>query len=423
MKLKSLLLGAVALITVFGGYTASAQTEFRISGATAFRTAALEALLARFQAGGSFRYAHQGTSFTGSTYAIFEGTYPGIAGTTIVRTSFRGSVRGLQSLVDSPASDPSFLPTSVLTGSPSAGGTVTVDVSTAGLATQQAHAAFSDVNISSSPFGGGSVEPSPADVGVVVFTMLANDGAPSNLTNVTNKQFEALFRTGIEELSLFTGDASDNGSLVAAVGRNDGSGTRTTYMAETGIGIVTTINQFIGTQSGGAITALKLSGPSNQPSEIWSQNIAGNGGYSSGGDLRSLMQDTSSSVDIYFDDNATIGVDTPDISGVPVTLITFLSIGDAVKTLGGGAVPLAFNGVSVTPASPLSQADQDKVAYGAYSAWGFQQFYRIPGLSADQLAIDTDIRTNIGGLLGSAGLPLSAMQVTRTVDGGLITSL
>jgi len=420
MKMKSLLMSALALAITLGAV--QAQTEIRITGATAFRTATLNALLNRFQAGGDFRYAHDGSSFTGSTYAVFEGTYPGVSGTTTVRTSFNGSVEGLDALVNSPTADPGYLPSSVLPVGTSATGVVAPNVSTAGLVNQPSHLAFSDVSKDSTPFGSAALEPSVPAVGVVVFTMLANDGAPANLTNVTNKQFEALFKNGFEELSLFTGDSADNNKLVFACGRNDGSGTRTTYLAETGTGITTLVNQYVGAAAGGEITYIKLTGPTNEPSTIWSQNTAGNGGYSSGSALRSLFQNKSSAVDIYLGDTAVVGVDSPDLTDA-ITLITFLSNGDAVTAITGGAKPLAFNGVSITPANPLGATDVNKVAYGAYTAWGYENLYRISGLSTEQLAIDSDIRSNIGGLLGSAGIPIGTMRCSRAVDGGVVNSL
>lgn len=422
MKIKAILAGAALLVTLGAAH---AQTELRITGATAFRTAALNTLLARFQTGGNFRYAFNGTSFTGSTYAIFEGTYPGISGTTTVRTSFNGSVEGIGALVNSPAEDPNFLPSSVLTGNASGNGTLTSNVTTSGLVKLQAHLSFSDVAKTSTPFGSATLEPASPRVGVVVFTMLANDGAPANLTNVTDKQFRALFTNGNEKLSLFTGNATDASKLVFAVGRNDGSGTRTTYLAETGIGITTTVQQYVGGSVNATtdqINYIKLTGPTNNPSTIWNQNIAGNGGYASGGDLRTLFQGKSSGVNIYLSDTANPATDPADLEGEPVTLITFLSIGDAVTAIGGGAKALAFNGVAVTPANPLSADDQAKVAYGAYTAWGYQNLYRRTGLSTNQLTIDTDLRTNVPLNLGSAGLPLSTMKSSRAVDGGVVNS-
>jgi len=424
MNFKTILMGALALTLTLGA--AQAQTELRITGATAFRAAAMNTLLARFLAGTGFRYAHNGDSFTGCTYAVFEGNYPGITGNnTTIRVSWNGSVEGINAVVNSPSADPLYLNSGVLTGNLTVSGTATPNVTTSGnLTALQSDLSFSDVNKASTPFGSAPLEPTNANVGVVVFSMIANDGAPAGLTNVTQKQFEALFVNGYEELSLFTGNASDNDALVFASGRNDGSGTRTTYMAETGVGITTLVQQYIG----GNITAdeigfIKLSGPTNQPSTIWNQNLAGNGGYSSGGSLNTLFQAKASAVDIYFSDTAVVGTDPADLEDIPVTLITFLTISDCVTAVGQGAKALSYNGVGITPANPLSAGDQNKVKYGAYTAWGYQTLYRRSGLTANQLAIDADIRASIPANIGAAGIPISAMASSRVVDGGVVNSL
>lgn len=417
----AILLGAFALA---GLGAVQAQTEIRITGATAFRAAAMNTLLARYQAGGSFRYAFNGSTFTSATYAVFEGSYPGISGNTTVRVSWNGSVEGLNALVNSPTADPLYLPSSVLTGTASATPAPTTGVSLAGLTAQQSHLAFSDVNKASSPYSAAPLEPSTPNVGVVVFSMVANDGAPANLTNVTNKQFEALFKNGFEELSLFTGNATDDGKLVFAAGRNDGSGTRTTYMAETGVGITTLINQYVGGNiTGDQIGWIKLTGPTNQPSTVWGQNVEGNGGYSSGGSLNTLFQAKSSAVDVFLSSTANTTTDTPDLENEPITLITFLTISDSVGAIAAGAKALSYNGVGLTPANPLSVTDQAKVQYGAYTAWGYQTLYRRSGLTAQQLALDSDLRTNIPANIGAAGIPISSMQSSRAVDGGVVNSL
>ncbi len=423
MQLKKLILSALALTFVSLG-VANAQVEIRITGATAFRSSALQALLNRFQNASvpDFRYAHSGSSFTGSTYAVFKGNFPGVTGTVTVRTSFNGSVQGIRALVQSPAQDPSYLGDAVLPGTSSAAGVVAANVTTSGNLTAMASdLAFSDVNIASTPYAASaaSLEPSSAEVGVVVFTMLANEGAPSNLTNVTDKQFEVLFGSGLEELSLLTGSAADNGKPVFASGRNDGSGTRTTYLAETGIGVSTLVQQYTGTVSLGFITSLRITGPNNQPSTVWSQNVLGNGGYESGGSLRALFENPSAAnVDVYFTDAG----GTPTVYNSPV-LITWLSVGDAATAVTNGAKALNFNGVGITPADPLSASDVEKIAYGQYTGWGYQQLYRISGLSSDQLTVDNALRSFISGFLGGAGLPTSTMQSSRAVDGGFVGSL
>jgi hypothetical protein len=100
MKLKSLLIGASAL-----GFAASAQaqTVINITGATAFRSAAHSAIMASFNQSGAlgttWNYAHNHASNGASAgRAIYKGTFPGISGTTVIRTSWTGSVEGVRAL-------------------------------------------------------------------------------------------------------------------------------------------------------------------------------------------------------------------------------------------------------------------------------------------------------------------------------------
>ena len=105
MKLKTILAGAMAL-----GITSSAMaqtTEITITGATAFRQATMQAIYDAYTSvgalGNSFNVCHD---FTGnnlsqliaSNKAVFSGTFPGITGTTVIRTSFNGSTEGLNAI-------------------------------------------------------------------------------------------------------------------------------------------------------------------------------------------------------------------------------------------------------------------------------------------------------------------------------------
>lgn len=442
MKLNKILMGMLALLGTAG--LVQAQTSVEITGATAFRAATLNTIKARFAAGGNYRYGHNGTSFTSSNQAVFEGTFPGVGGTTVVRTSFNGSVEGINALVN--AVHASYINPADLTGA--FGATPSAQTGMSPSQSVQADIAFSDVSIASTPYSGqaSSVAPASAGVGVVVFTMIKGEGGAAALTNITNKQFQALFTAGIEKLSLFTGDPADASSFVFAAGRNDGSGTRTTYMAETGTGITTLVNQYIGRVSGlvtdpsARVTHLQLAGTSGSNfnagsniSTVWGQNLPGNGGYSSGSSLQTLLGISSASVDVYLDDTADVnGTDNtfgtvddaaPDFDDEPITLVSFLTVSDSVAAITNGASALTFNGVGITPASPLSAGDQDKIARGQYTAWGNQQMYRrASGLSTDELAVEGSIRTNVPANIGVTGIPSSTMQVTRNVDGGVITS-
>jgi len=440
--------------------SAFADVTVDITGATAFRAAALDTIKARYAASGQpFQFAHDAAAgaFNGSTRAIFKGTFPGVSGVTTIRTSFNGSVEGIKALVDSPASDPTYytdIPGNLVTAAAVGGGET--HTSTVGfaktVAASQSEIAFSDVSKNSTPFASASLQPSSAACGVVVFTMLTNEGSP--ITNVTAQQFRALAAAGFQPLSMFTGNASDS-TTVFLTGRNDGSGTRTTYMAETGVGITTAIKQYVTVDSSStaleAIQEVPVGGTNDSDSgtagiqlpvgsdikayvdggqtvtqlaanasTVWGQDFAGNGGYSSGSTLRTDMGKTGTSVTVFDAAGA-------DAFGVPVRadLVTFLSLNDAVTARGNGAIFCGYNGVKLdgiaASGSTMTAADKAKVTNGFYTAWSYQQMYRRGDITTgDAVTVYNGIKDNIGSNLAAAGLPISDMTVNRSFDGGTV---
>jgi len=276
--------------------------------------------------------------------------------------------------------------------------------------------------------------------------MLTNEGSP--ITNVTAQQFRALAANGFQPLSMFTGNASDT-TNVFLTGRNDGSGTRTTYMAETGVGITTEIKQYVTVDSSStALEAIQLvpaGGTNGSPlpvgtdirayvdggqtvtqlvanaSTVWSQDTDGNGGYSSGSTLRTDMGKTGASGVTVFDAagaNAFGGT-------VRADLVTWLSLNDAVTARGNGAIFCAYNGVKLdgiaASGSTMSVADKAKVTNGLYTAWGYQQMYRRGDITTgDVVTVYNGIKTNIASNLAAAGIATTDMAVVRSFDGGTV---
>lgn len=438
MKLNKILMG---LLTLAGTVSISqGDTLVRITGATAFRNAAMTAIANSFTSLSAVGYAPKDssggsvTSLNGSTWAVFKGVFPNVSGTTTIVTAFSGSVEGIMTLDGSvngginPSWDIYLDPALVTSG------TVASPQNDAGLVASvlaRGDMAFSDVTKASTPYGA-NVNIVGGPVGVVVFTMIKTLGDPGALgfTNITSKQFRALLTAGNQPLSLFTGVAADASHQVFATGRNDGSGTRTTYLAESGFGITNLVKQYIGGTSGGA-TWIQLAGTTGKDiSTVWGQNTDGNGGFNSGSNLKNLFKSSpTSSVAIYLQSKDTSGFDAStegptfahaDLPGVPITLVTFLSNGDAAGAIGTNAAAIAFNGVSITPdTAGLSAPDKAKIAYGQYTAWGNEQFYH-RSLDADQLKVFDAITAGIPANIGSAGMAYSEMHVSRTDDGGVV---
>ena len=437
MKLKYIL-GGAALALAFVVSAQAADVTVNITGATAFRSSTLASIKARYVASGAaFKFAHdQGAgSLTGATRAIFIGTFPGVTGTTTIRCCFTGSVEGVRALIPTvtdPA-PPTYYQSSLLSGTTAVvGGAELASQGTTGAAALGgiSDIAFSDVTKSSTPYSASSLQPSTPAAGVILFTMVGNSGWPSGVTSITAQQFRAIFSKGFQPLSLLTGNAADT-DYVFATGRNDGSGTRTTYLAETGFGISNIVQQFVvNTSSGSAITQIQLvpAGGVNTPalpgqatsnaSTVWGQDVDGNGGYNSGSALRGDLAKTSTAVTVLDPTGA-------DAFGAPVNLylVTWLSLSDAATARAGGAKILGYEGVILSDyatSGTLSTADKAKITNGAYTAWGYENMYlRNDVTTGDKLAVYNGIKNNIA-LSGTQGIALTDMVVGRSVDGGTV---
>jgi hypothetical protein len=453
MKLNKSVLGLLAGSALIS--SASAAT-FEITGATAFRSSTLQSIRALYIASGqAFRFGHDGANegaYTGANYVTFEGTINGIPGTTVIRCSFNGSIEGLRALADSPTHDPNFLKLSALTEAAIVGGTNQEAISTSGnLETAQAEMAFSDVDKALSPYAANTTLTGDS-VGVVVFGIVASEGA-SAITNVTSAQYRSLLFNGYMPLSYFTGVAADDNRLIFCTGRNDGSGTRTSYMTEVGFGVTNTVQQFlvIGSEVN-QITALQtvpqggvnadlsgtdLDGFDAQPntagtqaitqlatsaSTVWGQDLPGNGGAFSGSVLRGHLGLDGDSVNVF-------DADGFNLFGTPRTnigLVSYISLNDAVSARTAGATICSFNGVSLAvngPSNTMTDADKSKVYEGNYTAWNFQQFYRKTTADANTISLYNSLAAAIPGTLGSAGLAKTAMQCARSADGGIINPI
>ena len=438
MKIKNIILG-----TMFAGLAASASaqtTDITITGATAFRTATLQAIYDAYDSVGNlgtdFFVCHSSSgnttsNLTGSNQAVFKGTFPGITGTTYIRTAFNGSTEGLNAIAGN--NNPAFLTqAAVNSATTSILGGVTTPTETI-----RPKFSFSDVYQSTSPVDNVVLNPvGSSAVGVVAFCMIANEGAPADLTNVTIQQARALWANGIQPLSLFTGDPTDT-SYVFATGRNDGSGTRAAYLTEWSFGVANLVNQYIATSTGATGTITKItavpadglgtgnfttSGVANA-STLWGNTNVGNGGYSSSSSLRTLMGLTSANVTVYDGESQ-----TPVVENQPIQLITWLSSADSLVAATAGAKILGYNGVLVTPitsvgsylSSGFSEADFKKIATGAYSPWSYQHLYYHGSLSANEQSWYNAMKNTwipSGLQTTSNGVRLTDLTVSRPDDG------
>lgn len=367
---------------------------------------------------------------------------PGITGTTIVRTSWNGSTEGINAIAGK--NNPPFYTEDALTNSlvwnnSAAKGSIVGPTVT----NSRPRFAFSDVLQKNSPvrtdLNGARFTATADNVGVVTFAMVANDGSDTNLNNVTVQQALALWKAGELPLTQFTGNPNSVGK-VFAMGRNDGSGTRASYLSEFKVGVAKPVKQFIATAAGVTNTSdlldsitlipaggsgagvLATAGGAKNASTLWGQSaLVGNGGYASSSGIRDHLQRKSPNTVVYD------GVTTTPIYTGPLALVSWLSTADSRTAASGGARILAYNGVKVTPIatsgsylnSGFSQEDYEKITSGQYSAWNFQQFYRYGTMTAAESTFRTRLRNNIGDALGvtANGIPSAALNVDRLDDG------
>lgn len=421
MNIKQILSGAaVAMLAT----AAQADVTVEFTGATAFRSASNQAILNAFAAGGAlgttWNYAHEQAvgSLNNANRAVFVGTFPGIAGTTTIRTSWNGSTEGIRAVALGGAFNPTFLTAGAITAA-GENGLKTTPVSAA-----FPKLTFSDVRQTSSPITSPVLNPGDARVGVVTFGMVATASAPAQLVNTTSQQLKALNSSGFLPLSVFTGIEADNAELVFATGRNDGSGTRTSYLGEIGYGISKPVNQYISTVStAGNLTTIRRvpAGNGANASTLWGNDVNGNGGYSSSSNNRADMGKTTLNTEVLDSDNSQL-IAPGDLQ---VHLITWMPTNDIFRaiagTVGAQAKLLSFNGVKVTPiATGFNAVDKAKVAEGEYSAWNYQQLYYRGALAADEATVYNTIKAGIPAALGAAGLALTDMHVSRPDDGAPI---
>jgi len=439
---------------------------YEITGATAFRAATITSIHALYVASGqAFRFSHNGATeagYTGADVVTFEGTITGLPGTTVVRCSFNGSIEGLRALaqpgqtgVDGTNGDPSFLKLSTAqTETAIVGGRNIENVANSGANIERARAemAFSDTDKAISPYAADDMV--GASPGLCVFGLVVSEGG-SAITNVTANQFNALLGNGFTRMSQFTGDSAHDNRYVFATGRNDGSGTRSSYLAEMGYGVSNTVNQYLViSNNGDEITAIQRvpaggvndsdpntagiqlpAGPlkdwqtagnvvtqdTRSASTVWGQDVNGNGGGFSGSTLRGNLARKGTSVRVF---TATGGNTFGSTPLANIALVTWLSLNDAKTAVAGGATLASFDGVGLTfTGGDMTESDKTKIYNGQYTAWNFQQFYHRLDQDTDTKALYDLIFNAIPANLATAGLQNADMKVGRGTDGGVINPI
>jgi hypothetical protein len=375
--------------------TASAVDYVYITGSTAFRAATQTALLkimgstngTSLPAGSTFAYV--GASYTGTSRATLHGFVNG--NEVIVKTAWSGSTGGIQAVSNNITLQ--FLPDSTTQSSAgTSGASFTVDA--AGNDYHIADIAMGDTYQSATPFNTNLLTDTP--VGVQPFVWVASNGSPTGLNNLNPQQAQVLFSNGSYPLSFFTGLNADEGVKVFATGRDPDSGTRLTAFAESGVGALSQVVQYEPVISGSTVT----SHAPWHPITVNGIPVAqGDGGYSSGGTLANTMKLTTAAINGYY--------------------VSYLSTGDAVGAINGGAKLLSWNGHSLAfTGAPGSGtfSDLTPIKEGKYTFWCLEHVLYRTTITAPQKDVADTMANQI--LTVDAPIRLDQMLVTRTADGG-----
>ncbi|WP_397385533.1 hypothetical protein [Prosthecobacter sp.] len=409
---------ALGVIALSFAQQASADATIRLTGSTAFRPGVHKGIIALFGGAANVKIASGMTSangfntaatqggYEGADYTTIQGTtFSGISGTVTIQCSWSGSATGIAD-VDA-NTNIAFIPAATAAAASGTGYTSAANTTGAvNSATESAAAtiAFSDVYVDSTPTP--LADLTDHIVAVIPFCWVANKGT-TGITNITAQQARAIL-TKNQPKSLFTGVPTDT-DLVLAVGRDNGSGTRITCLAETKYGVSTNVQQYKITTATGV----------NTIAQLWpvgdgvGSGTGGNGGYASGSSIRTIMAATSNTSALQLKNAAGTNVGTATRN---VTLMSSIGISDANTSVTNGATRLSYEGVTYDGGTP------DLIYRGAYTNWGYLHLYTKPTVSADEQALVDGLTTQLddAAVLGTSGLRFSQMKVSRTTDGAIV---
>lgn len=437
MKITKYLSTSIAALAVAA--SAHADTVIHITGSTAFRSATIAAI--KNVLGASVKTSYAGTSggASAATYVVLQGTVASLpaAGTVTVKCTWTGSTGGIKSVVQNiditqTTAPNGWMSITNLTGA--AGAEVAVaspsyslDNGTFPSETLKPDVTMEDSLQSSTGFI--STTLAETQVGVIPFEWVANNGSPAGLNNITPLLAQALLSGGMP-LSQFTCNPAD-AVAVYAMGRDFDSGTRLSCLAETGVGVFGSVQHIQPTVSGTAgasgssITALKL-----WPAQtVLGQPFAiGQSGFAGGGALADNLATPGSST------AATPG-GADGVGFGPGWLVGYLGRNDASRACKTTSIAtntahrMKWNGISdwnepiLANGNPTTYNDA-AIQEGCYSLWEYEWLaYRSTYAGNGKAVADKIANEIINTTASTAGLKLSTMNVSKPVEGGLITHL
>lgn len=395
MKISKLIaISALSAAALVG--TVQAQNTYHLFGSTAYRKVTFNAVQALFnEPGNSLTYIHGVNTTSGLVEDITHANLNSDSNWTAVGTlgnqglgavtvyaDWAGSVGGLKRLTHQDTVS-FYLDTASVVGSAPIWDSAVPNF------------AMGDNQPDITPF----VSPTPGYTGVVNtpiaivdFVVAPEVGSfPADFNNVTSYQLNQLY-TGLGHMpvSLFTGNPAEQNLWVYGTGRDDDSGTRALFVADTLIGFGTTIYQY-------GITA----GPTYTKFGLASVNANDGNGYPSGGNVATALN---------INNPGNYKADGTHVSYA----IGYIAVTDwtqAPQTL----TSLMYNGVAYSPTA---------VQQGQYSYWGYEN----ANIRDTDSALDTGSINEFSAALEShqialsngtipGTLSISSMSVGRNDDG------
>jgi len=440
MKISKYL--SVGILSLAVAASTQADTVVHITGSTAFRAGTTTSIENIMGGAGNFKAAFAGTTGDekGATYVVLQGNVASVpaAGLVTVKCTWTGSTGGIKTVVQNIDITQTTAPNGWMSITNLPGTNTVVGVASPSYAldtgtfpgeTLKADVTMEDSLQSSTGFTTTTL--TETQVGVIPFEWVANNGSPAALNNITPLLAQALLSGGMP-LSQFTGNPAD-AVAVYAMGRDFDSGTRLSCLAETGVGVFGSVQHIFPTITGTAGAA----GSNISELRLWPQAtvlgqlfLVGQSGFAGGGALADALATPGSPT-------AATPANPPAqaLQFGPGHLIGYLGRNDAsraVKTTSiasNTAHRLKWNGVAdwnepiLANGNPTSYNDA-AIQEGLYSAWeyewlAYRQTYTGNGKAvADKIALDI-----LNTTASVAGLKISTMNVSKPVEGGLITHL
>jgi hypothetical protein len=419
--LKTLSLGFVAAASLIGSAHAT-TTEIYLTGSTAFRGIVGAEEIAYLSSGITYGCVTSGKNVYNDANTLIQGTDSN--GNTVIFNNFwSGSLAGVVDLgvgnktitwltttgvtstnplspsvvtanvtgiaPDVAMTDAYFGTIATEVGSASSTGSISapgqVGTGAAALSAALSNLAYTDAgatDTTGSAFG--SAAASAGTVGVVTFEPLigniASHTAEFSGGNLSTLSANELIGGGFVSETQLTGNTANKGNFVYWVGRNEDSGTRIAYLAESGVSVIGSPNQYAVISATSAkqypITAL-----TTEPTITW--GATGHSGYVSGGNVATALSLDESSMTRSIFPGGTVTAGSSN-SGA-VYFASIMGIND-LQTVSHGQI-LTWNGV------PFSTTN---IANGTYSLWENEHMYYLGSLDS---GVKQTIADKLAGLI------------------------